>query len=131
MSARTEGAVGAVAVDRAREQSDRIMLGRAFARLDPLALAVAVGTVSGLGLWIGTAVLLLRGGSFVGLHLSRLSYYLPGYSVSWPGAFLGLVEAGVLGFVLGAAVALAWNLYHRWFVALVVAREIRRELQEL
>jgi hypothetical protein len=123
--------MGAAAAGQARERSDRIMLGRAFARLDPLALAVAVGIVSGLGLWFGTAVLLLRGGSFVGLHLSRLSYYLPGYSVSWPGAFLGLVEAAVLGFLLGAAVALAWNLYHRWFVALVMARETRRELQEL
>ena len=115
--------------------SERVMLSRAFSRLDPLALAAAVGLVTGVGLAVATAVLLLQGGRFIGLHLTRLSFYLPGYEVSWAGAFIGLLDAGIAGGLLGAALAWIWNAYHRMFVALVVlrarARETRRELQEL
>ncbi len=113
------------------DERERLIVARAFADLDPIALGVAVGTVSGSALWVATAVLLLRGGADVGFHLQRLAYYLPSYSVSWPGAFLGFVEAGVVGFVLGGAVALLWNVYHRAFRGLVIARQTRRELQEL
>ncbi len=118
----------------ARETSDgqdRIQLARAFGRLDPTALAVALGTVTGLALFIATLVLVLREGSLVGLHLGRLGYFLPGYGVTWPGAFVGLVEAAIVGATVGGVLALAWNGYHRLFVALIVARETRRELQQL
>ena len=94
-------------------------------------MAVAVGVVSGVGLWFATAVLLLRGGETVGPHLSRLSFYLPGYQVSWPGAFVGLIDGAIVGALLGFLLAQLWNAYHRVFVALAVARETRRELQEL
>jgi len=110
---------------------ERTLVRRAFARLDPVGLALAVGAISGAALFVATAVLLVRGGVQVGFHLGRLAYFLPGYSVSWPGAFVGLVEGGLLGCMLGLALALAWNLYHRWFVVLWTARETRRELEEL
>ena len=118
----------------ARETSDgqdRIQLARAFGRLDPMALAVALGTVTGLALFIATLVLVLREGTLVGLHLGRLGYFLPGYQVTWSGAFVGLVEAALVGVAFGTLLALAWNGYHRLFVALIVARETRRELQQL
>ena len=74
----------------------------AFAPLDPLALGVAVGTVGGVGLFLATVVLLLKDGPVAGPTLSLLGQYLWGYAVTWPGACLGLVEAGVGGFMLGA-----------------------------
>ena len=49
---------------------ERLMLSRAFARLDPVALAFAVGLVSGLGLAVTTAALLLKGGLYVGLGIA-------------------------------------------------------------
>ncbi len=114
---------------------ERVYLVRAFARVDPVALGVAMGAVVGAGVAVATAVLLLRGGPLVGLHLQRLGFYLPGYSVSWGGARVGLVEGALLGAALGALLAWLWNAYHRMFVALIVARErarqFRRELQEL
>jgi hypothetical protein len=117
------------------EASERLLLSRAFARLDPLAMGAAVGLVSGVGLSVATAVLLLQGGLSIGLHLGRLSFYLPGYSVTWPGVLVGLIEGAVAGGALGVALAWLWNAYHRLFVTLVVARErsrqIRQELQEL
>jgi hypothetical protein len=116
-------------------ESEQQLLSRAFARLDAVALGVAVGVVSGLGLWVLTAILLLQGGQKVGLHLNRLSFFLIGYDVSWFGAVIGAVEMGVVGFLLGAFVAWLWNAYHGMFIAIVVARQqrqdIARELQGL
>jgi hypothetical protein len=82
------------------------VLREAFARYDPIALGAALGTVMGLGVFIATAVLLLRGGDSVGPNLSLLANYFLGYAVSWPGAFLGLLEAGIGGLALG------WVLAH-------------------
>jgi hypothetical protein len=113
------------------EQSEQAMLASAFAKLDPVALGVALGAVCALGLWFATAALLWQGGSMVGLHLQGLGHYLPGYSVSWGGAFIGAIESALVGFGIGALLAWMWNGYHSWFIALAVARETRRELQEL
>ncbi len=73
----------------------------AFAKLDPLALGVAVGAVGGAGLFLATALLLLKGGSLVGPNLSLLGQYFPGFRPTWTGAFIGFMEAGAVGFVIG------------------------------
>jgi hypothetical protein len=109
--------------------AERSLISSAFARLDPIALGAAVGVVSGVGLCAMTIVLLLRGGIWVGMNLSRLNNYLIGYDVTWVGSVVGLVEGAVVGFLLGAGLALLWNLYHRLFISIVVARERRRDLR--
>ena len=110
------------------ENTEQQMLSRAFARFDPVALGIAVGIVSAVGLWLMTAVLLIRGGKLVGLHLNRLSFFLIGYEVSWSGAFIGAIEIGALGFLLGAFIAWLWNAYHGVFIGIVVARQHRRDM---
>ncbi len=77
----------------------------AFARLDPLALGVAVGSVCGVGLFLATALLVVKGGPVVGPNLSLLGNYLLGFKATWGGAFLGLLESGVGGFGLGYGIA--------------------------
>ena len=76
-----------------------------FAKLDPVALGAAVGIVSGFGLMLATAILLLKDGKEVGQTLALLSNYLPGYEVTWSGAWLGGVEAGAIGFISGSSAA--------------------------
>lgn len=68
-------------------------------RFNLLAIAITIGLMAGAILWLATAVLLLRGGENVGLHLGLLGVFLPGYEVTWAGAWIGLVW----GFVAGAA----------------------------
>jgi hypothetical protein len=77
------------------------VLQAAFARLDTLALGIAIGTISGVGLFLATVVLLLQRDAVVGPHLSLLGHYLWGFQVTWTGALTGLIEASVGGFLLG------------------------------
>lgn len=98
------------------------LLEAAFAPLDSVALAVAFATVGGLGLLLATIVLLLKGGERVGPTLALLSQYFIGYSVTWSGALIGLLEAGALGFIAGYSVARLRN----WGVAAYAALLRRR-----
>jgi len=70
---------------------------------------LAVGLVLGLGLLIATNVLVFRGGEEVGPHLSLLSIYLPGYSVTILGSLIGFVYAFVIGYGAGRVVATIYN----------------------
>jgi len=82
----------------ALREAQHTMLHRAI-RFNLVALALTMGAMTGFILWFATLVLLLRGGSAVGLHLNLLGVFLPGYAVTWPGAWIGLLW----GFVAGAA----------------------------
>ncbi|MBL8168255.1 MAG: NAD(P)/FAD-dependent oxidoreductase [Acidobacteria bacterium] len=73
----------------------------AFAKLDPLAMGVALGVVASLVLFWATTVLLLKGGPVVGPTLGLLDNFFLGYSVTWSGAFWGLAQAAFGGFALG------------------------------
>ena len=72
-------------------------------------MAVVFGMVGGIGLFVATAWLLLRGGENVGETLSLLRHYYPGYSVTWIGAFVGLIYGAITGGVIGYAVAFIYN----------------------
>lgn len=88
---------------------EAVILRRAIARLRALVMAVSFGATGGVSLFVATVWLLVRGGPNVGQHLGLLGYYLPGYSVSWPGAVIGLAYGTLLGAVIGAAIALVYN----------------------
>jgi protoporphyrinogen oxidase len=95
-------------VDRVEEVIETV-----FAKLDPLALGSAVGLVFGLGLFLATSILLLKGGFVVGPNLALLSQFFPGFTVTWKGAFVGFVQAGLGGFLLGCLAAWLRN----WAIA--------------
>lgn len=101
----------------------------AFARLDPVALGISVGSVGGLGLFLATAALLLRGGAVVGPTLSLLDNYLIGFSVTWAGAFIGLAEVAGGGFALGFLFAAMRNLGMDAY-AWLLGRRAQRDLLE-
>jgi len=84
-----------------------------FVVLRPGSLAMVFAAFGGLALFLATSVLLLRGGQDVGKHLQLLRHYLPGYTVSWPGAFLGLAYGAGIGAVLGATIAAISNAVTR------------------
>ena len=94
---------------------DEILV-RTFAKLDALALGLAVGIVSGIGLFAATAILILKGGRVVGPNLKLLANYLPHFAPTWAGSVYGGLEAGLLGFAVGASIALLRNLVVAMYV---------------
>lgn len=84
-----------------------------FVHLRTGTLATLFATFGALVIFIATSVLLIRGGQDVGKHLQLLRYYLPGYSVSWPGALLGLAYGACIGGVIGASIAKISNAVTR------------------
>jgi hypothetical protein len=88
------------------------ILRRQIARLNARAWGVAGGLTLGVGLFVATAILLVTGpapGTEVGGTLGQLRYYLPGYSVTWPGSLVGLVYGFVIGYGLGRTVGSVYN----------------------
>jgi hypothetical protein len=99
-------------------------LDQVFSRLDPVAMGLSVGTVSGLGLFLATLFLVIRGGMNVGLNLRLLDNFFPGYTVTIEGGFLGLVYAFITGFISGWALAFLRNI-----AVYVGVSVIRRDIQ--
>ena len=75
--------------------------------INTIIMAVALGLLCGSILWLSTVILVLRGGYNVGMHLSLLSVFFPGYSVSWSGAWVGLLWGFVVGAISGTV--LYWS----------------------
>ena len=101
-----------VSVEETLDEADDQLIEVAFAKIDPLALGVAIGVVSGFGIFMASAILLLKDGPKVGSMLSLLGNYLWGFEVTWTGALIGLFEGCLVGFVVGilAATLRNWTL---------------------
>jgi hypothetical protein len=91
------------------DQFESALLRTAVVRLRSRVMAVVFAMVGGAGLFLATAWLLVRRGTDVGLHLSLLNNYFPGYSVTWPGAFIGLLYGALVGAVIGWSLAWVYN----------------------
>ena len=107
----------------------------AFARVRPLPLGLSVGIVTGLGLFIATATLLIAAqGSSAdvapGGHLSLLANFLPGYSITWPGAILGSLYGVLVGSIIGVVLGCLLNLSHFAYVRIVQRRLTGGVLQD-
>ncbi len=80
-----------------------------FAPLDKRAFGVAIGVAAGLVIFVVTAIdLSMHSSPWPGLGL--LGQYLAGYTLSWPGALIGLLWGFAVGFCAGWFVAFIRNL---------------------
>lgn len=92
---------------------EKIVLTR-LVRLNATVQGIGMGLVVGLGIFIATNWLVLRGGDVVGPHLSLLGQFFIGYTVSFMGSLIGLAYGFLSGFVVGCLVAKIYN----WVVGL-------------
>lgn len=86
---------------------------RSLLRLNAQAWGITVGVTAGLGLFLLTNILVLRGGKVVGPHLGLLGIVLPGYRVTFAGSLIGFVYAFVIGYGVGRLVGVVYNLLAR------------------
>lgn len=92
----------------------------AFARMDLPAFCIASAVVFAAVLFLVTLYTVAKGapaGMPVGPHLATLARYLPGYSVSVPGACVGALWAAGAGAAWGFLFAGLWNLAHGFWLA--------------
>lgn len=107
-------------------EMSRVLLMALFARMDTIALTLAMGAVFALGLFAATAILLIKGapaGVPIGPNLAALSTFLPGYSVSWAGAVIGIGYGYLIGMVVGFMLAALWNFTHLLYIGFAASRE--------
>jgi hypothetical protein len=84
-------------------------MARALVRFNAAVIGIVLGLIAGAGLFLATAVLLIRGGEEPGPMLGLLRYFFPGYEVSWSGAFVGALWGLIAGAAIGVAVGLAYG----------------------
>ncbi|MBI1250529.1 MAG: hypothetical protein GC189_03555 [Alphaproteobacteria bacterium] len=77
--------------------------------LSPRALGLAVGAILALQVFLSTAWLVARGTADESVHAELLNQYLPGYTVSMPGALIGAVWLFVYGFAFSCLFAVVYN----------------------
>ena len=98
---------------KAVEIKEEIMdiLDRTFSRMDKLAFATALGSASGILVFLATIWLVIKGGEVVGPNLLLLEQYFAGYTVSVEGSFIAFGYSFFWGFILGWLFAYLRNLF--------------------
>jgi len=92
-------------------------------RLNATVQGVVTGTVAGLGIFIATNWLVLKGGDIVGPHLSLLGQFFIGYRVSFVGSLIGFAYGFGGGFLLGYGVARMYN----WIAGFKESKRLGRD----
>jgi len=85
------------------------LLTQAVLRLNGNILGIVLGILFSLVIFVATNWLVIKGGPVVGPHLSLLSQYFIGYSVTFVGSLIGVVYAFVLGYLSGLIIAWIYN----------------------
>lgn len=72
-------------------------------------LGLSLGLICGLGLFIATNWLVLKGGNVVGPHLQLLSAFFIGYRVTFWGSFVGFAYGFAVGTLSGSLIGWIYN----------------------
>ncbi len=91
------------------------LLPAVFSRMDQLGLAIAVGSVCGIILFLSTLWLVIRGGE-ISIYFRLLNQYFFGYTVSIKGAFIGMAYGFSWGFLLGWLFAYLRNFSMAYYI---------------
>lgn len=82
---------------------------KAVMLLNSKLLGIVLGFLAGVGLFLITNFLVLKGGPHVGLHLGLLSNFFPGYRVTFLGSLIGFFYAFAVGFLSGMVLGAVYN----------------------
>ncbi len=77
--------------------------------LNATLVGIVTGLVLGLGIFLVTILLILKGGVVVGPHLALLGQIFIGYDVTFVGSLIGLGYGFIIGFIIGYVVSRIYN----------------------
>jgi hypothetical protein len=83
-------------------------------RLNATIHGVVFGLMTGLGLFIATLWLVVKGGRVIGPNLSLLNHFFIGYDVTFLGSLVGFGYGFLAGFLVGYFVATIYNWALEW-----------------
>ena len=92
------------------------MLVPAFNRMDKLALATALGSVSGLLFFIAASWTLIKGDKILSPYILLFSQYFIGYTLTLKGAFIAFGYSFTWGFLAGWLFAYLRNLFFAAYI---------------
>jgi hypothetical protein len=95
-------------MDQNNTANEERLFSRAL-RLNAKVLGLSLGLLLGLGVFIATNWLVLKGGRVIGPHLQLLSEYFIGYRVSFFGSFIGFVYGFAVGTLSGSLIGWIYN----------------------
>lgn len=98
---------GKLTMTKKYDESEEVS--RAIVRIQAGVLAFVCAMIGGIGLFVMTAWLLIKGGPMVGQHLKLLRQYFPGYSVTWKGSLIGFFYGALVGGGVGWAIGKIYN----------------------
>lgn len=87
---------------------ENIVLTRVM-RLNAHINGLVAGIMVGLGIFVATNWLVLKGGDVVGPHLGLLGQFFIGYEVSFGGSLIGFAYGFATGFSVGYLIARIYN----------------------
>jgi hypothetical protein len=90
------------------KELERVILSRLLI-LNAKVYGLVLGLIAGLGIFIATNWLVLKGGRAVGPHLSLLGQFFIGYRVTFWGSLIGFAYGFACGFAAGYAIAWIYN----------------------
>ena len=100
------------------DETDKLIV-ESLAKIDGVAMGIALGTFFGLGIFLATNILIVRGGDVVGPNLALLSEYFIGFEVSFQGSLIGLTYGFVAGFATGWLIAFLRNTVVKIYIHLL------------
>ena len=77
--------------------------------LNAKVVGLTLGMIFGLGIFVATNWLVIKGGERVGPHLILLSQYFIGYKVTFFGSLIGAAYGFALGTISGALMGWIYN----------------------
>jgi hypothetical protein len=77
--------------------------------LNAKVVGLTLGVIFGLGIFVATNWLVIKGGERVGPHLILLSQYFIGYRVTFLGSLIGAAYGFALGTICGALMGWLYN----------------------
>jgi hypothetical protein len=80
-----------------------------FLLLNAKIVGLALGVIFGLGIFVATNWLVIKGGERVGPHLILLSQYFIGYKVTFLGSLIGAGYGFTLGTICGGLIGWIYN----------------------
>jgi len=87
---------------------EKIVMTR-LARLSATIYGIVFGLLFGLGVFVATLWLVIRGGLVVGPNLALLGQFFLGYTVTYWGSVIGFIYGFAAGFIIGFLIATIYN----------------------